>query len=77
MTRAYVGLGSNLGDRRAALDAALAALADDPQIAVVAVSTVRETDPVGPVEQPRFLNGAAAVDTDLDPRALLERLLAI
>ena len=77
MTRAYVGLGSNLGDRQATLDAALSALADDPEIDVVAVSAVRETDPVGLTQQPRFLNAAAAVETELDPRSLLERLLAI
>ena len=77
MTRAYVGLGANIGERRASLDAALAALAAEPGIELVAVSTVRETDPVGFEDQPRFLNAAAAVETELGPRALLERLLAI
>jgi 2-amino-4-hydroxy-6-hydroxymethyldihydropteridine diphosphokinase len=43
----------------------------------VAVSTIRETDPVGYENQPRFLNGAAVVDTELAPRELLERLLEI
>lgn len=43
----------------------------------VRVSTLRETDPVGPVAQPRFLNGAAEIETTLSPRALLELLLAI
>ena len=42
-----------------------------------AVSTLRETDPVGLLEQPRFLNGAAAVETELGPRELLDRLLAV
>lgn len=46
-------------------------------MAVVACSTFRETDPVGVVDQPRFLNGAAAVDTELSPQELLEALLAI
>jgi 2-amino-4-hydroxy-6-hydroxymethyldihydropteridine diphosphokinase len=77
VTRAYVGLGANVGERRASLDAALAALAAEPGIELVAVSTVRETDPVGFEDQPRFLNAAAAVETELGPRALLERLLAI
>ena len=77
MTRAFVGLGANVGHREATLDAALAALAEEPGIAVVAVSTVRETDPVGFEDQPRFLNAAVALDTELTPRALLERLLAI
>ena len=46
-------------------------------IEVVARSSLRETDPVGVVDQPQFLNGAAAVDTELTPRALLEALLTI
>ncbi len=75
--RAYIGLGGNLGDRRAMLDAAVEALRREPGIEVVAVSTFRETDPVGITDQPRFLNGAAAIDTDLAPRALLDRLLAV
>jgi 2-amino-4-hydroxy-6-hydroxymethyldihydropteridine diphosphokinase len=78
VTLAYVGLGSNLGDREETLRAAVAALAADPNIDVVAVSTFRETDPVGPVaEQPRFLNGATAVETSLSARELLDRLLEV
>jgi 2-amino-4-hydroxy-6-hydroxymethyldihydropteridine diphosphokinase len=77
VTRAYVGLGANLGDRRATIGAALEQLAAEPGLEVVAVSSLRETDPVGITEQPRFLNGAAAVDTDLPARALLDRLLGI
>lgn len=77
MTRAYVGLGTNLGDRAAMLRAAVEQLSGEPGISVVAVSSVRETDPVGIVDQPPFLNGAAAVETDLGPRDLLERLLAV
>ena len=77
VTRAYVGLGANLGDRAAMLRAALEQLASEPEIALVAVSGFRETDPVGITEQPRFLNAAAAVDTELPARQLLERLLAI
>jgi 2-amino-4-hydroxy-6-hydroxymethyldihydropteridine diphosphokinase len=77
VTRAYVGLGANLGDRSAMLRAALEQLAVEPGVSVVAVSSVRETDPVGLVDQPRFLNAAAALDTELSPRALLDRLLGI
>jgi 2-amino-4-hydroxy-6-hydroxymethyldihydropteridine diphosphokinase len=77
MPRAYVGLGANLGDREATLRRALALLAEDPEISVLAVSSLRETDPVGYVEQPRFLNGAAAVETALPARELLARLLAV
>jgi 2-amino-4-hydroxy-6-hydroxymethyldihydropteridine diphosphokinase len=77
MARAYVGLGANLGDREGALRAALTALGATAGVQVVAVSSFRETDPVGYVDQPRFLNGAAAVDTTLGPRELLNALLAV
>jgi 2-amino-4-hydroxy-6-hydroxymethyldihydropteridine diphosphokinase len=77
VTRAYVAVGSNLGDRERTIREALAALAAEEGVEVVAVSTLIETDPVGFVDQPRFLNGAVAIDTSLSPRALLERLLAL
>ena len=76
MTRAYVGLGSNLGDRERSLRSALAVL-DAPDVRVLAVSRFRETDPVGYVDQPRFLNAAALVETELSATELLERLLAV
>jgi 2-amino-4-hydroxy-6-hydroxymethyldihydropteridine diphosphokinase len=72
VTRAYVGVGSNLGDREAMIRAAIAALPG-----VVAVSTLRQTDPVGVVDQPAFLNGAVVLETELPPRELLELLLAV
>jgi 2-amino-4-hydroxy-6-hydroxymethyldihydropteridine diphosphokinase len=75
--RAYVGLGANLGDREATMRRAVELLAATPGIEVVAVSTLRETDPVGYADQPRFLNGAAALETELAPRALLDRLLEV
>jgi 2-amino-4-hydroxy-6-hydroxymethyldihydropteridine diphosphokinase len=75
--RAYVGLGSNLGEREDFLARAMELLRAEPQIDVVAVSSVRETEPVDFVEQPRFLNAAVEVETELSPRALLERLLAV
>ncbi len=66
--RAYLGLGSNLGDRRAHLRAAVAALPD-----VVAVSPVYETDPVGgPPGQGPYLNLVVALETARSPRDLLE-----
>ena len=77
MGRAFVGLGANLGDRAATLRRALELLAERPGIDVVAVSTVRETDPVGYLDQPRFLNAAAAIETSLAPRALLGVLLDV
>jgi 2-amino-4-hydroxy-6-hydroxymethyldihydropteridine diphosphokinase len=72
VTRAYVGVGANLGDREATIRAAIAELPG-----VVAVSRLRETAPVGVVDQPSFLNGAVALETELGPRELLEALLAV
>jgi 2-amino-4-hydroxy-6-hydroxymethyldihydropteridine diphosphokinase len=77
VTRAFVGLGANLGDREAAIRSAVEALAAEDGIEVVAVSTLRETEPVGVGEQPLFLNGAAALETTLSARELLDRLLEI
>lgn len=77
MTRAYVGLGANLGDREGMLRLALERLAAEPSVELVAASTLRETEPEDFLDQPRFLNGAAAVDTDLSPRQLLARLQLI
>ena len=77
MTRAFVGLGSNLGDRERMLREALDALAAEDEIDVVAVSTFRETEPIGVGEQPLFLNGAAELETTLTARELLVRLLAV
>jgi 2-amino-4-hydroxy-6-hydroxymethyldihydropteridine diphosphokinase len=77
VTRAYVGLGANLGPREVTLLRAADLLAAADGVEVVAVSQLRETDPVGVVEQPPFLNGAIALDTSLSPRAVLELLLEI
>ena len=75
MTTAYVGLGANLGDREATLRRAVELLAQ--RVEVTAVSRFRDTAPVGFTDQPRFLNGAARVETDLEPRELLGVLLAV
>lgn len=77
MERAYVGLGSNLGDREQTLRAALDELAADPAVEVVAISTLIDTEPVGLTAQPRFLNGVAAVETELSARELLGLLLEL
>jgi len=77
LTRAYLGLGSNLGDRRALLRQAVEAL-DWGDVSVVARSRVYETSPVGgPAGQPDFLNQVIAVETVLDARALWERCSAV
>jgi 2-amino-4-hydroxy-6-hydroxymethyldihydropteridine diphosphokinase len=77
VTRAYVGLGANLGDREATLGRAVELLRVAPGVEVVAVSALRETDPVGVVDQPRFLNGAVALEAELSPRELLDTLLGV
>ncbi|MCX5671909.1 MAG: 2-amino-4-hydroxy-6-hydroxymethyldihydropteridine diphosphokinase [Planctomycetota bacterium] len=78
MPTAYLGLGSNLGDRRGSLEAALAALRAHPAVRVMAVSALMETAPVGgPPGQGPYLNGAAAIETDLEPAALLAELKRI
>jgi 2-amino-4-hydroxy-6-hydroxymethyldihydropteridine diphosphokinase len=75
--RAYVGLGANLGNREQTIRRAVDALGRRPGVDVLAVSAFRETEPVGFTDQPPFLNGAAVVETDLEPRALLDALLAV
>ena len=75
MIHVYLGLGANLGDRRANLRAALERLA--PDLHVEAVSSLYETDPVGPRDQPKFLNACCLATTELPARAVLERLLAV
>src|SRR4051812_10422133 len=77
-TLALIGLGSNLGDRKATLEAAIALLRESPGITVRAVSSFQETEPAGgPAGQRAFLNAAASLDTTLDPASLLRRLREI
>ncbi len=72
MTQAYLGIGSNLGDRLAHLQGAVDGLAATDGIDVTGVSSVYETDPVGGPEQGEFLNAVVAIDTGLSARELLE-----
>jgi 2-amino-4-hydroxy-6-hydroxymethyldihydropteridine diphosphokinase len=71
VTRAYIGLGANLGDREASIRRAA------ELIGAGRLSTIRETEPWGLREQPRFLNAGAELDTGLSARELLARLLAV
>jgi 2-amino-4-hydroxy-6-hydroxymethyldihydropteridine diphosphokinase len=75
--RAYIGLGSNLADRERTIERAVRLLGAEPGIEVVSVSSLRETEPWGRVAQPAFFNGAVAVETTLEPRALLRVLLDV
>ncbi|MEN6427001.1 MAG: 2-amino-4-hydroxy-6-hydroxymethyldihydropteridine diphosphokinase [Phycisphaerales bacterium] len=73
---AYIGLGSNLGDRERSIRDALRMLGGNGSIEVVRVSDIRETLPLGQAEQPKYLNGVTEVRTDLTPAELLRRLKA-
>ncbi len=77
MSRAYLGLGSNLGDRMSFLAEGVQQLARTPNVRLVATSRVYESPAVGLTAQPDFLNLVAAIDTSLSPRALLRECLAV
>jgi 2-amino-4-hydroxy-6-hydroxymethyldihydropteridine diphosphokinase len=78
LVTAYLALGSNLGDRQAFLDAAIARLRLQPGVEVERVSSYHETEPVGgPVGQGQYLNAAAQIRTSLEPMKLLRVLLAV
>ena len=76
-TLAYLGLGTNLGDRESYLAQALKELAGLPTIEIGTVSSIYETAPVGLTDQPDFLNLVVSVRTTLSPRELLDALLNI
>lgn len=71
MSTAYLGLGSNLGDRLQNLRAAVGALDAHPDVVVVAKSSVYASEPVGMTDQPEFLNAVVAVETSLDAHSML------
>jgi 2-amino-4-hydroxy-6-hydroxymethyldihydropteridine diphosphokinase len=76
--QAVLALGSNLGDRHGKLQGAVSALEDTPEVTVVAISSVYETEPVGtPEGAPPFLNAVVLIDTTLTVHTLLDRALAI
>jgi 2-amino-4-hydroxy-6-hydroxymethyldihydropteridine diphosphokinase len=76
--QAVLSLGSNLGDRHGKLQGAVSALEDTPEVTVVAISSVYETDPVNAVDgSGKFLNAVVLIDTTLTVHTLLDRALAI
>ncbi len=75
--QAFIGMGTNLGDRAATLAAAVEKLRTWPGIFSLESSSVFETEPVGDVEQPLFLNLVVGVETTLSPEALLQVLMEI
>lgn len=76
-SRAWLGLGANLGDRAATLREAVRRLAATPSIEVTACSGLYRTPPWGVTDQPDFLNAAVAIRTTLPPHALLDACLAV
>ncbi|MFP2423619.1 2-amino-4-hydroxy-6-hydroxymethyldihydropteridine diphosphokinase [Pseudescherichia vulneris] len=72
MTRVYIAVGSNLASPLNQVNAALAALGEIPHTTVVAVSSFYRTPPLGPQDQPDYLNAAVALETELAPLALLD-----
>ncbi|MFZ6050195.1 2-amino-4-hydroxy-6-hydroxymethyldihydropteridine diphosphokinase [Pseudomonas sp. CR3202] len=77
MERVYIGLGSNLAEPVSQLRGALAALANLPQTRLATVSSLYASDPLGPPDQPRYVNAVAALDTGLTPLQLLDELQTI
>ncbi|MBD2838697.1 2-amino-4-hydroxy-6-hydroxymethyldihydropteridine diphosphokinase [Pseudomonas sp. JM0905a] len=77
MERVYIGLGSNLAEPVSQLRGALAALGELPGTRLAAVSSLYASDPLGPPDQPRYVNAVAALDTELAPLELLDALQAI
>jgi 2-amino-4-hydroxy-6-hydroxymethyldihydropteridine diphosphokinase len=75
--RAFIGHGSNHGDREANLRQALESLAQAPQTTVVRCSSLYDTEPVGVEDQPHFLNAVAQLETQLTPRQLLWNLMLV
>ena len=75
--RCYIGLGSNLGDSLANLHSALAQLAANPGIDLRGVSRFYTSKPMGPQDQPDYINAVAVLDTTLDAHALLQVLFSV
>lgn len=77
MTQAVVALGANLGNRETTISSAITRIDELPETSVLRVSSLIDTDPVGPIQQGMYLNGACLVETGFDAQALLAQLLTI
>lgn len=75
--RAYIALGSNLGDRDESMDRAIELLSEASGIQVGKVSPRYESKPIGPQDQDQFLNQAVEIETELSPQGLLKEAQAI
>jgi len=77
MTEAFIGIGSNLGDKKRYIDAAIDLMANLEKMKVDMVSPLYETEPVGGPKQGMYLNGVVRIETDYSPRELLDKLMEI
>jgi 2-amino-4-hydroxy-6-hydroxymethyldihydropteridine diphosphokinase len=77
MSIAYIGIGSNLGDRKANIEEAITRMKKEKGFQVLRLSSLYESDPWGLKDQSRFLNGVVEVESTLPPKVLLLRLLSI
>ncbi|HEX30559.1 TPA: 2-amino-4-hydroxy-6-hydroxymethyldihydropteridine diphosphokinase, partial [Candidatus Poribacteria bacterium] len=74
MAVAFIGIGSNLGDRASNIRRAVEIMSENRKIDVISVSNLYETEPVGVKDQPDFLNCVVKIETELAPRELLKTL---
>jgi 2-amino-4-hydroxy-6-hydroxymethyldihydropteridine pyrophosphokinase len=74
MTTCYIGVGSNIGDRRKFIDSSISELKKTVGISVTRLSSIYETDPVSDIPQGKYLNGVIEIEADIGPKALLKEL---
>ena len=74
MTTCYIGVGSNIGDRRKFIDSSIAELKNVRGVSVTRISSIYETLPVSDIPQGKYLNGVIEIETVIDPEALLKEL---
>ncbi|MEW6444937.1 MAG: 2-amino-4-hydroxy-6-hydroxymethyldihydropteridine diphosphokinase [Pseudomonadota bacterium] len=77
MARAWIGLGANLGDPVAQVRRAISALGQAPRTRLLRTSSLYRSPPMGPSDQPEYVNAVAEIETALDPDALLDALQGI
>lgn len=75
--KAFIGLGSNLGDRRRNIERAIEELRRSKLVKIIKISSLYETEPIGGPAQDKFLNGVAEIETKITPRVLLALLKII
>ncbi len=74
MTVCYIGVGSNIGDRRKFIDSSIEELKSVRGVSVTRLSSIYETLPVSDIPQGKYLNGVIEIETDIGPRSLLKEL---